>query len=319
MFIFLSTLILTESVFIFYINKWYKVFYDSLQDKDLDTFISSFYVIGEFNILSMGSWGFLILTAGLVITGGYIDYFGNRFSFKIRENLTSFYLPEWKKKKKYLEGSSQRLQEDTRRYSKRSWQLWRGFLSAISLLFLFIPLLWGQSFGYEIDGLLVWAALGIGAVGVGVSWIIGRKLPKLEYNNQVVEAEFRRSLLQSQDDSSRHTLDELKDQFEKIKINYFRLFDKHKYYSFWEKSYYQAGIVLPYVVVAPQFFAGAMSLGVVVQISNAFLKIHESMSFFTKNWLIITQMKSVVIRLGEFHEVILKDMEEEELNKTDQK
>lgn len=304
---FLSSLIMLESVFIFYINKWYKVFYDSLQDKDIDVFIESFYRIGEFSLFAMGSWGFVILAMCLVVVGGYIDYFGNRFYFKFRETLTMFYLPEWKKKEEYLEGSSQRLQEDTDKFAKRSWDLWRRFLRAISILVLFIPLLWSESFGYQVEGLLVWVSLGVGIIGLTVSWFIGKKLPLLEYKNQVVEARFRSSLLHAQDDQSRHSLEDFKDQFGDIKKNYFKLFNKHKYYSFWEKTYYQAGIILPYVVVAPQFFNGVMSLGVVVMVSNAFLKIHESLSFFTKNWLMITQMRSVVKRLGEFHDRIVDE------------
>ena len=36
--------------------------------------------------------------------------------------------------------------------------------------------------------------------GVLVSWLVGIKLPGLEYNNQVVEAAFRKELVYGEDD-----------------------------------------------------------------------------------------------------------------------
>jgi peptide/bleomycin uptake transporter len=64
--------------------------------------------------------------------------------------------------------------------------------------------------------------------------------------------------------------------------------------------YFQAGVVIPYLVASPQYFAGIITLGTLVQIGNAFDKIHESMSFFTDNWLTVTELRSVIKRLNEF-------------------
>ena len=95
----------------------------------------------------------------------------------------------------------------------------------------------------------------------------------------MVEAKFRKSLVYEEDNKNSYSIKELLNQFYDLKFNYYKLYDNYKYYSLWENLYFQTGVVIPYLVSAPQFFAGAITLGTLVQIGNAFDKIHESMSF----------------------------------------
>jgi peptide/bleomycin uptake transporter len=229
---------------------------------------------------------------------------GNRYSFRWREALTRSYMPKWKSMDSHTEGASQRIQEDTLKFAVYVWSLGQGLLKAIMILIFFIPVLWGLSTGFDIPGYLVWIALTVSIGGLAVSWVVGRKLPKLEYNNQKVEAAFRKSLVRCEDNKDSHTLTELFDQFKDLKFNYYKLYDNYKYYSLWENLYFQAGVVIPYLVSAPQYFAGLITLGTLVQIGNAFDKIHESMSFFTDNWLTVTELRSVIRRLDEFEKDI---------------
>jgi peptide/bleomycin uptake transporter len=107
-----------------------------------------------------------------------------------------------------------------------------------------------------------------------------------------------------EDAKNAHTLDDLWAQFADIRFNYFKLYDQYKYYSLFENFYFQAAVVVPYLVSAPQFFAGAITLGTLVQIGNAFDKIHEAMSFFTDRWMTVTELQSVLLRLREFEKSI---------------
>ena len=69
------------------------------------------------------------------------------------------------------------------------------------LLIAFIPILWGLSsnvvipFFKDINGSLVLVSLTASLGGLVVSWLVGIKLPGLEYNNQKVEASFRKELV----------------------------------------------------------------------------------------------------------------------------
>lgn len=285
-------------------NDWYKVFYDSLENKNQEQFMESFINRGDFLAYDVNTWGFIPLAVLAILMYAYIDYLGNRYSFKWREALTRVYMPKWKEMDSHTEGASQRIQEDSLKFAIYVWSLGKGLLKAIMILIFFLPLLWELSSGFDIPGYLVWIALVVSIGGLGVSWFIGRKLPKLEYNNQKVEARFRKSLVHCEDKKDSHGLKELFSQFDDLKYNYYKLYDNYKYYSLWENMYFQAGVVIPYLVSAPQFFAGAITLGTLVQIGNAFDKIHESMSFFTDNWLTVTELRSVVRRLKEFEKDI---------------
>jgi peptide/bleomycin uptake transporter len=297
---FLSLLVGFQAYLTRQFNDWYKVFYDSLENKDQAAFYESFVNRGDFLLYDVTTWGFIPLALLAIIMFAYTQFIGNRFSFRWREAMTWYYIPKWKDMDNITEGASQRIQEDTKKFAWYIWILGEGLVKAIMILVFFLPVLWTLSEGFGVPGYLIWIALGVSVGGLGVSAVIGRKLPKLEYNNQQVEAKFRKYLVRCEDDRKHHTIEDLLSIFKHLKKNYYKLYDNYKYYSLWESLYFQVGVIIPYMVSAPQFFAGAITLGTLVQIGNAFDKIHESMSFFTDNWMTVTELKSVVIRLKEF-------------------
>ena len=79
-------------------------------------------------------------------------------------------------------------------------------VKAIMTLIAFIPILWVLSsnvtvpFLGDVSGSLVWVALILSLGGILISWLVGIKLPGLEYNNQKVEAAFRKELVYGEDD-----------------------------------------------------------------------------------------------------------------------
>jgi peptide/bleomycin uptake transporter len=297
---FLAGLVAFQAYLVRQFNDWYKVFYDALENKDQDAFLESFINRGDFLMYDVTTWGFIPLAVLAILMFAYTQFIGNRFSFRWREALTKSYLPKWKEMDNHTEGASQRIQEDTKKFAWYVWVLGEGFIKAIMILVFFLPVLWTLSEGFGIPGYLIWIALVVSVGGLAVSAVIGRKLPKLEYNNQMVEAKFRKSLVRCEDNKDSHGVKEMLDQFKDLKYNYYTLYDNYKYYSLWENLYFQAGVVIPYLVASPQYFAGAITLGTLVQIGNAFDKIHESMSFFTDNWLTVTELRSVILRLEEF-------------------
>jgi peptide/bleomycin uptake transporter len=301
---FLSLLVAFSAYLTRQFNDWYKVFYDALENKDQSAFLESFINRGDFVIYNVTSWGFIPLAVLSIFMFAYISYLGNRYTFRWREAITRAYIPKWKGTNDHVEGASQRIQEDTLKFATYTWSLGQGFLKAVMILVFFLPVLWTLSENFEIPGYLIWIALTVSIGGLGISWIVGQRLPQLEYNNQKVEAAFRKSLVQCEDNKNAHSITHLFSQFKDLKFNYYRLYDNYKYYSLWENLYFQAGVVIPYLVASPQYFAGIITLGTLVQIGNAFDKIHESMSFFTDNWLTVTELRSVIKRLNEFESEI---------------
>lgn len=154
---------------------------------------------------------------------------------------------------------------------------------------------------HAIPGLLVFVALAASLGGLAISWLVGSKLPGLEYHNQLREAAFRKELVYGEDDKERYagvpTLTEL---FLGVRANYLRLYLHYGYFDVWLNLYDQVMIVVPYLLVGPSLFTGAVLLGVVVQVSNAFSKVHGSFAFLTENWTTVTELRSIWMRLREF-------------------
>ncbi len=283
------------------INEWYKGFYDLLQ-KPTENDISMFWdKIFEFIYLAMPYVILATLTA----------YFTRLYALRWREAMTFDYIPLWTEGRVKVEGSAQRLQEDTMRFAKIVESLGLQVVRAIMTLIAFTPILWSLSSKVEIDllknipGSLVWVAFATSVGSLIISWFVGIKLPGLEYNNQKVEAKFRKELVYGEDDRDTYAKpDTVFELFTGIKFNYHRLFLHYGYFDIWVNIYDQFMVIVPYLVMAPGLFTGAITLGFVIQVSNAFARVHGSFSLFTQNWTTITELRSIYKRLNEFETAI---------------
>ena len=176
-------------------------------------------------------------------------------------------------------------------------------------LIAFIPVLWELSAKTDIPfmgmegGSLVWFALVVSIGGLIITWFVGAKLPGLEYNNQKVEAAFRKELVFGEDDKETYSQPEtILELFTGIKFNYQRLFNHYGYVDVWINAYDQFMVIVPYLLVGPGLFTKLITLGVVVQVSNAFAKVHEGFGVFLYQFTQITELRSIWKRLREFED-----------------
>lgn len=306
-----------------FLNKFSLYFYQNL----LEYFFDKRSISGEnaysIEVFYTLIWVFLCIALPYVLIATINVYFASIYALKWREAMTFEYLAFWKAKDDNIEGSSQRIQEDIYNFSKIVESLGLAFIKALMILFAFIPILWTLSGviaaplfeGIDensifaplkhIDGLLVYVALFISLGGLFISWFVGIKLPGLEYNNQKAEAAFRKELVFAEDNrrdyASRETMLEL---FTGLKFNYKRLFLHYGYFNIWLILFEQVIVIVPLLIVAPSLFAGAIGLGVVMQMNNAFDQVRSSFSVFITNWTKITELRSIHKRLREFEENI---------------
>lgn len=282
------------------INEWYGVFYDILQKaEDID-----------------GFWNAMIDFSFLAIPYIFIAmlsfYFAQHYAFRWRQAINHYYLPHWEKTEGSIEGASQRIQQDTYEFAKSLESLGLGLFKALLTLIAFIPILWELSDKVslpiisDIGGSLVWIALLTSLGGIFISYFVGIKLPHLEYNNQKVEAAYRKQLVLSEDDKQFANLPTLLELFTGLRTNYFRVFNHYSYFSLWSNLYAQVMIILPYLVMAPSLFTGAITLGIVTQTGNAFGKVNDSFSYLIDRWTDITKFLSVIKRLKEFEKHLIK-------------
>ena len=195
-FLFIIGSLLAQTYIDVKINEWYKGFYDLLQkpeENSLDDFYDGIFL-------------FLKLAIPYVIIYAVTNYFTRLYGFRWREAITFAYMPYWKKVDAKVEGASQRIQEDCMNFARIVESIGLQIIRAIMLLIAFVPILWGLSSNVvvpwlkDINGSLVYVSLTASLGGLLISWLVGIKLPGLEYNNQVVEAAFRKELVYGEDD-----------------------------------------------------------------------------------------------------------------------
>ncbi len=283
------------------INQWYGGFYNILQ-KATEHEISEFWA-------EMVKFVYIAFPYVLIATA--TAYFTRIYAFRWREAMTFSYVEKWQGVSEEVEGASQRIQEDIYRFARIFESLGLQVVRALLTLIAFLPILWELSSGVdlprikEIPGSLVWVALIVSLGGLLISWFVGIKLPGLEYNNQKVEAAFRKELVYAEDDKVNYGKTEsIVELFTGLKLNYHRLFMHYGYFDIWVNSFEQLMIIVPYLIMGPGLFTGLITLGVLVQVSNAFSKVRESFSIFISNWTTITELRSIHKRLREFEQNI---------------
>jgi len=298
------------------INTWYGKFYDLLQnagdyvDKPQEgiglffsQLISLDYILNGFE----GDLSFVVIAFPYIFLAIFTGWFTRIYGLRWREAMTFNYIPKWQAVESEIEGASQRIQEDCNRFARIIESLGLQVIRAFMTLIAFIPILWTLSDKVDIpilrdiEGSLVWFTLIISLGGIVISWFVGIKLPGLEYKNQRVEAAFRKDLVLGEDDKKNYAQTEtLLELFTGIRFNYHRLYLHYGYFDGWMTTYDQFMIIAPYLIMGPGLFTGLITLGVMVQVSNAFSRVHGGFALFLHNWTTITELRSIWKRLSEF-------------------
>jgi peptide/bleomycin uptake transporter len=298
------------------INTWYGRFYDLLQNagdyvdkpqEGIGLFFSQLvsleYILNGFE----GDLSFVVIAFPYIFLAIFTGWFTRIYGLRWREAMTFNYIPKWQGVESEIEGASQRIQEDCNRFARIIESLGLQVIRALMTLIAFIPILWTLSDKVDIpilrdiEGSLVWFTLIISLGGIVISWFVGIKLPGLEYNNQRVEAAFRKDLVLGEDDKKNYAQTEtLLELFTGIRFNYHRLYLHYGYFDGWMTTYDQFMIIAPYLIMGPGLFTGLITLGVMVQVSNAFARVHGGFALFLHNWTTITELRSIWKRLSEF-------------------
>ena len=298
------------------INTWYGKFYDLLQNagdyvdnpqEGIQLFFSQLisleYILNGFE----GDLSFVVIAFPYIFLAIFTGWFTRIYGLRWREAMTFNYIPKWQAVESEIEGASQRIQEDCNRFARIIESLGLQVIRAFMTLIAFIPILWTLSDKVDIpilrdiEGSLVWFTLIISLGGIVISWFVGIKLPGLEYKNQRVEAAFRKDLVLGEDDKKNYAQTEtLLELFTGIRFNYHRLYLHYGYFDGWMTTYDQFMIIAPYLIMGPGLFTGLITLGVMVQVSNAFSRVHGGFALFLHNWTTITELRSIWKRLSEF-------------------
>lgn len=296
------------------INKWFGTFYDSIQK-----------ALGEPNSISADNYYMQLLTFGkialvAVTVAVFTRFFVSHYVFRWRTAINNYYTSLWPRVR-HIEGASQRVQEDSMRFASIMEGLGVSLIDSIMTLIAFLPILWGLSVHVkalpiigEVSQALVFVALIWSILGTAILALAGIKLPGLEFKNQRVEAAYRKELVYGEDDVARAEPPVVKDLFNDVRTNYFRLYSNYLYFNVVRYAYLQVGVLVPYIALAPTIIAGAFTLGVMQQIIRAFGRVESSFQYLVNSWTTIVELMSIYKRLKAFelaiHDQPLPDIED---------
>ena len=285
------------------VNAWYNPFYDLIQ-KMLSN------GGGDVNQLYAESMTFLYVAMVYVTIAVFNLFFVSHYVFRWRTAMNDYYTAHWDKLR-HIEGASQRIQEDTMRFAKTTESLGVSFIQALMTLMAFLPVLFQLSVHVkslpivgEIPHALMWAAVSWAVLGTVVLMIVGYKLPGLEFNNQRVEAAYRKELVYGEDHAERADPLTLKELFSKVRFNYFRLYFHYAYFNMVRIWYMQLDNLYGLFVLFPSIAAGTITLGLMMQIGNVFGKVRESFQYLIESWPTIIELLSIYKRLKAFESTL---------------
>ena len=290
-------------------SEWNRRFYDSLQNKDEAAFWTEMINFG---------WIAALAIAFGVARGLVSPYLRLRW----RRWLTGHYLSHWLDGRGYyrielerkVDNADQRISEDLRLLGFYTMTLLLGLISAVATLISFLFILWQLSgpmslsfIGLDvvIPGYMVWAALIYAFLGTWLANLVGRRLIPLNFLQQRYEANFRFGLMRVRENAEGIALYRgeprenavLEEKFTDVFNNAWRVLVTEMQLVFYQIGYGQLAIIFPYLVTAPRFFAGAITLGVVMQTAQAFGQVQSALSFFIDNYTNVAELRAVMDRL----------------------
>lgn len=285
------------------INNWRRPFFDLFQQA-LST-PGSVAASELYDLMIIFAQIVLVATAVFVVT----RFFVSHYIFRWRWAMNDFYMARWPRVR-HIEGASQRVQEDTMRFAAIMEGLGVAFVDAIMTLVAFLPVLWALSqyvtelpLVGEIPHALFTALIFWAAFGTGLLALVGIKLPGLEFRNQRVEAAYRKELVYGEDDPDRAQPLTVRELFENVRQNYFRLYFHYMYFNVARGLYVNADNTYVNIILVPTIVAGKLTMGIWQQILTAFGQVSSSFQFLINSWTTIVELISIYKRLRAFEAV----------------
>ena len=301
------------------LNAWNKPFYNALSLKDLSGFLHQLVVFGA-------------IAGALLILNVSQAWLREMSKLKLREGLTRDLYVQWLVPRRafHLSGAGeigknpdQRIHEDARHLVELSTDLGIGLLQSTLLLVCFISVLWAVSKGvmfsvgglsFALPGYMVWLALVYAGIGSFGSWRVGRSLISLDAERYAREANLRFSLVRVNERTEAIALyggemdekDYLNHEFDQVLLMMRRLVSVITRLTWVTASYGWFTIVAPFIVAAPEYFAGSMSFGGLMMAVGAFNQVQQALRWFVDNFSAIADWRATLLRVASFRLALLE-------------
>ncbi len=282
-----------------WLNDWYGSFYDLIQT-----------AISAPNTVSLDEYLGQIATVVVVlvpaITAQVLNlFFDAHYVFRWRRAMNFYYMANWQQIRE-IEGASQRaggypeLLQHRRESRPEPDRLGDDAPRVPAAALGTVPA--GE--GTAVDRTGRWRAGVGGAIsaifGTVLLAAVGVKLPGLQFQNQRVEAAYRKELVFGEEDPTRAQPPTVRDLFRNVQRNYFRIYLHYTYFNVARYAYLQGSTFFPYIAMGPSVVTGAITFGIFQQVLQAFGQVSDSFRFPVNSWTTIINLISIHQRLRGF-------------------
>ena len=295
------------------LNAWNKPFYDALSLKDFAGFLYQLLV-------------FAVLAGALLTLNVAQAWLREMTKLKAREDLTHDLFDQWLVPKRAFRLSTageigknpdQRIHEDARHLVELSTDLGVGLLQSTLLLISFITVLWAVSesvtfsvagISLVLPGYMVWLALTYSGIASFASWRVGRPLIALNAERYAREADLRFALVRVNERTEAIAIyggetdekDYLNLELDQVLSMMRRLVSGITRLTWVTAGYGWFTNVAPFIVAAPGYFAGDMSLGGLMMAVGAFNQVQQALRWFVDNFSTIADWRATLLRVASF-------------------
>jgi putative ATP-binding cassette transporter len=255
--------------------------------------------------------GFLVIGTPIVVMFGYLQ---DKLGLYWREWMTNRILNQYLQNRAYyqinfnekIDNPDQRISEDVRSFTRTSLSFLLVILTAIVTLVSFTGVLLSISV-YLSLALIVYAIVGT----IITAWI-GQRLININYNQLRKEADFRYGLVHVRDNAesiafyqgeAQESL-QLRQRFIAAISNFDLLISWQRNLGLFTTSYNYFVRALPYIVIAPIYFAGQTEFGTFTQAAIAFNQIFSALSIIVSQFENLTAFAAGIERLGSLTEAL---------------
>src|SRR5262245_29478536 len=290
---------------------------ESLEGRDASAFV---HVVAVF----LGASLLSVLVSGLRI------YVRQVLEVRWRRGLTGHYIGRWVGGQAYgqaqlhggeVDNPDQRIAEDIRDFVASALGLSLSLLSAVATLVSFGGLLWSLSSDWliplgetpkQVPGLLLWVAIAVAVLSMWLTHLVGRRLVPINYDRFRFEADFRYGLVRFRDHVEEVALGHGEaverlgavDRFRRVVDVFLQLIRAELQLGILTAGLGRLNSLVPLLVAAPSYFAGLVTLGLIVQTRVACDQVSGSLSWFVNAYREIARWRANVERLAAFVEVM---------------
>ena len=298
-------------------NIWNRDFFNALENRDRAAFFGQ---IGLFVVLALAS----------MVTAVFQLYVRQMLQLDWRRWLVLRLQHRWLEGGRHYQlhflpdaadNPDQRISENTRWATAMAVDMAVGLIQAVLMLVSFVGILWTLSgplhlsFGgaqLAIPGYMVWAALLYAVIGSGLTYLIGRPMVATNIRRNQAESDHRFALVRLRESSEgialiRGEADEergLAHAFGTVVEVMRRLMRSERHLMWLTSAYGMLLTVFPAFVASPRYFAGAITLGVLMQITQAFYQVTTALNWFVDNFPRIADWRSHVERVVQLEDTL---------------